>query len=113
LAGTFSALTGGYLVDRVSVKRRGLVPLIFLMLLTGCLAGLSCFSKFYDGEGTKAIVLALSLIGLTAFFLVAPYSFLDGVFTLELAGKRGCAATGSSLFFEKKKKKTLFSNFFL
>jgi hypothetical protein len=38
------------------------------------------------------------MIGMTAFFLIAPYSFLDGVFTLDLAGKQGCAATGSPPF---------------
>ena len=95
LAGTFSALLGGYLVDRIPGAWRGAIPLVFLVFLSINLAGLAAFAEYYQGEGTWAIVLALFLIGMTAMFLIAPYSFLDGVFTLELAGKQGCAATAS------------------
>jgi len=95
LAGTFSAFLGGYLVDKISTRYRGLIPLVFLLLLSLCLAGLAAFSKYYDSEDSGAIALALFMVGMTAFFLIAPYSFLDGVFTLDLAGKQGCAATAS------------------
>lgn len=95
LAGTASAILGGFLVDRVPKKWRGAVPLVFLVLLSIALAGLSAFAEFYQGEGAGALALCLFMIGMTAFFLIAPYSFLDGVFTLDLAGKQGCAATAS------------------
>ena len=35
--------------------------------------------------------LALTLISLVAFFLMAPYSFLSGVMAIDLGGKRGCS----------------------
>jgi len=95
LAGTVSAVLGGVLVDKCPKKIRGLIPLIFLVFLTLNLAGLAAFAKYYQGEGAGAIALALFLIGVTGFLLIAPYSFLDGVFTLDLAGKQGCAATAS------------------
>jgi OPA family glycerol-3-phosphate transporter-like MFS transporter len=95
LVGTLSAILGGFLVDKISPRWRGLIPLVFLVFLSLNLAGLAAFAKYYQGEGPKAVVLALFLIGMTAMFLIAPYSFLDGVFTLDLAGKKGCAATAS------------------
>ena len=36
-------------------------------------------------------VLALTLLSLVAFFLMAPYSFLSGVMAIDLGGKRGCS----------------------
>lgn len=95
LAGTASAMLGGFLVDKCPKRIRGLIPLLFLIFLSLNLAGLAAFARYYQGEGAGAIALALFLIGLTGFLLIAPYSFLDGVFTLDLAGKQGCAATAS------------------
>lgn len=36
--------------------------------------------------------LALTLIGSTSFFLLAPYSFLSGVMAIDLGGKRGSSS---------------------
>ena len=93
--GTISALIGGWLVDRVRPRWRGGVSVCFLLLLTGALIGLAWFSDRFPATDPLALPIALTLISLIGLFLMAPYSFLDGIYTLELGGKHGCAATAS------------------
>lgn len=50
-AGTVSALLGGYLVDRVGPKERGGVPIVFLLILTVTLLGMSAFNYTLGGSG--------------------------------------------------------------
>jgi len=47
-----SALLGGYLVDRVGPKERGGIPVVFLLILTATLLGMSAFNYTLEGSGT-------------------------------------------------------------
>jgi len=84
LVGGCSALLAGILSDRLR-GRHGRVVLPSLILLVLSLALLSTV------DVTGKPYLALTLLSLVAFFLMAPYSFLSGVMAIDLGGKRGCS----------------------
>lgn len=86
LAGAFAALGAGWLVDRLGGRYgRLMVPLLAGMtIILGLLAGL-------DLRGQP--VLALTLLGACAFFLMGPYTFCSGVLAVNLGGQRAAAAS--------------------
>ena len=84
LVGGCSALLAGITSDRLK-GRHGRVILPSLILLVLSLILLTTI----DVSGKP--YLALTLISLVAFFLMAPYSFLSGVMAIDLGGKRGCS----------------------
>jgi hypothetical protein len=44
--------------------------------------------------GSEALAVALVLVAFVGLTLIAPYSFLDGIFIMNLSGKRGSASAG-------------------
>lgn len=84
LVGGCSAYLAGITSDRLK-GRHGRVVLPSLILLVMSLILLATI----DVSGKP--ILALTLLSLVAFFLMAPYSFLSGVMAIDLGGKRGCA----------------------
>ncbi|MEQ8852413.1 MFS transporter [Gimesia sp.] len=84
LVGGCSALLAGVISDRLR-GRHGRVVLPSLILLVLSLTLLSTV------DVTGKPYLALTLLSLVAFFLMAPYSFLSGVMAIDLGGKRGCS----------------------
>lgn len=113
-----SSFVGGYLLDRVSKKKRGLVPIFFLSANLFAMVALFCFTKYYlaglEGFDNKSFIYALCLFLFACFCFSAPNSFLDGVYVVEMAGAEGaafasgvvgavgyCGAAASSLLFKK------------
>ena len=84
LVGGCSTLLAGVTSDRLRGRHgRVVLPsLILLVLSLGLLATIDVAGK---------PVMALTLLSLVAFFLMAPYSFLSGVMAIDLGGKRGCS----------------------
>jgi sugar phosphate permease len=82
LAGGISAIVAGLLSDRLG-GRHGRVVVPSLVLLIGSLYAMGVI----DVAGKPWT--AMTLIALTSFFLIGPYSYLSGVMALDLGGKRG------------------------
>lgn len=88
LIGGVSALAIGFLSDYFGGHRARIMAIsLFLLVLT-----LWQFSTFSIAGRTP---LALSLVGLVAFFLLGPYTLLSGVLAIDIGGKKGSStATG-------------------
>ncbi|KAJ3022891.1 hypothetical protein HKX48_004934 [Thoreauomyces humboldtii] len=98
--GAISSIAGGWLLDRVSQNRRGLIPFASLTFLTVAMLGMwavtpqdaggetsASLKVLVEGGGdTKQIIFFLSMIGLIALFLFAPKVIIDGAFVMDLAG---------------------------
>ena len=88
--GVFSVLATGWLSDRFGVLGR---PTIMFAGLTAAAAALLALALLPGG--VHAAWLAVALIGLVAFCLLGPYSYLGGAFALDFGGLRaGAAASG-------------------
>lgn len=90
LFGTFSTLIGGYLIDHLSNLKRAMVPIAFMVLLTVTLSFFSAVTSTF--VSTSGIVLwqvqvTSCFLSVVALALMAPFSFVDGIFVLSLAGK--------------------------
>jgi len=73
------------------------ISLIFLVGLAATQIGLWAFAEYYvitEENRSQAIAIDLVLVALTGFVLIAPYSFVDGVFAMEIAGKSAPAVAG-------------------
>jgi len=82
LVGAASVLSAGFVSDLFGGQhRRVAVPC--LVILVGALA-LLCVLPVENRP-----ILALVLISLVSFFLLAPYSYLSGVMAIDLGGKKG------------------------
>jgi OPA family glycerol-3-phosphate transporter-like MFS transporter len=90
LAGGVAAFLGGRLSDRLG-GRHALVALPALVLLTGSLLLMSAIPL----AGEQQLILVL--LGLVAFFLMAPYSFCSGVIPLQIGGKRGSSTAAGMI----------------
>jgi OPA family glycerol-3-phosphate transporter-like MFS transporter len=89
LVGAVSAVTAGWLSDRLGGRRdRVMVPSLLLLIASLVLLGT------VPVQGKPLVAVALT--GLVAFFLIGPYSYLAGVSALDLGGRRS-AATASGL----------------
>src|SRR5580704_5077765 len=82
LAGGVSSIVAGLLSDRLR-GRHGRVVVPSLVLLIGSLYAMGVINV--AGKPWTA----MTLIALTSFFLIGPYSYLSGVMALDLGGKRG------------------------
>lgn len=82
LVGAASVLSAGFLSDRFGGQHR-LVAIPCMVFLVGALALMAVLPV----EGRP--VLALVLVSLVSFFLLAPYSYLSGVMAIDLGGKKG------------------------
>jgi sugar phosphate permease len=85
--GAISVLLSGWLSDRLGLNGRAL--LLFLGLL-GTAAALLLLMSARGGAGS---VLPLVGIGIAAFCLLGPYSYLGGAFALDFGGKRASAVS--------------------
>ncbi len=81
--GGLSSMSSGYLSDSLLAGRRGLVMVVFLVPSIAALLGLA-----YLTEPANAF-LPLVLISAIGFFILGPYTFLSGVISVDLGGKRG------------------------
>lgn len=90
LVGAASALSAGALSDRFDGRHgRVIFPAIVLLTAALCvLAFVNMSNKYY---------LALLLLSLVSFFLIAPYSFLSGVIAMDLGGKKGSSTAAGLL----------------
>jgi MFS transporter, OPA family, glycerol-3-phosphate transporter len=84
LAGGVGAIGAGMLSDRWGGRHgRIVVPsLVVLIFSLGSMAVINVTGRPF---------LAMALLAVTSFFLIAPYSYLSGVMALDLGGKRGSA----------------------
>ncbi|MGL4422001.1 MAG: MFS transporter [Gemmataceae bacterium] len=91
LAGAFSSLLGGWLVDR-SAGRYSAIIIPCMIGLCIVLAAIALLPISTMSLTFRAPV-ALGLLALAALFLIAPYTFCSGVLALRLGGQRGGAAS--------------------
>jgi len=88
--GVISVLATGWFSDRCGVLGR---PTIMFAGLSAAAAALVALALFPGG--VHSAWLAVALIGLVAFCLLGPYSYLGGAFALDFGGLRaGAAASG-------------------
>jgi sugar phosphate permease len=86
--GAVSVIASGWLSDRIGVNGRSLV--LFLGLAATAMALLLLMSM---RSGVGGSFLPLVAIGIIAFCLLGPYSYLGGAFALDFGGKRASAAS--------------------
>jgi sugar phosphate permease len=86
--GVASVLLAGWLSDRLGLNGRAL--LLFLGLSATAAALLVLMSV---RAGAAHSLLPLATIGLVAFCLLGPYSYLGGAFALDFGGKQASAAS--------------------
>ncbi len=88
--GAVSVLAMGWLSDWLGVNGR---PLILAIGLTATTVALSLLGAVHSGQA--GAMTALVLIGITAFCLLGPYSYLGGAMALDFGGKHaGASASG-------------------
>jgi OPA family glycerol-3-phosphate transporter-like MFS transporter len=88
--GAISVLLGGWASDRMGHNARA--QLLFLGLAATAVALLVLTSLRPSAAGA---LLPVAMIGIVAFCLLGPYSFLPGAFALDFGGKQaGAAASG-------------------
>lgn len=86
--GAVSVLVAGWLSDRLGLNGRSL--LLFLGLSATAVSLLVLMSLH---AGTATQVVAVITIGVVAFCLLGPYSYLGGAFALDFGGKQASAAS--------------------
>ena len=89
LFGTFSSLLGGIAVDRASPHRRGLIPPACLLALTVMLMGTAMYIPEGADANAGSVFGMCCLLSGISLALMAPFSFVDGLFVLSLTGKHG------------------------
>ncbi|HYM26995.1 MAG TPA: MFS transporter [Steroidobacteraceae bacterium] len=85
--GALSVLLAGWLSDRLGPNARAL---LLIVGLSGAAAALLVLMGLR--ANTTGGVLPVTMIGVVAFCLLGPYSFLPGAFALDFGGKQGAAA---------------------
>ncbi|HWX68068.1 MAG TPA: MFS transporter [Steroidobacteraceae bacterium] len=86
--GVVSVLLAGWLSDRHGLNGRSLLLFLGLTATAGALLLLMSFRP-----GATPPVLPLAGIGLVAFCLLGPYSYLGGAFALDFGGKQASASS--------------------
>jgi sugar phosphate permease len=84
--GVASVLVMGWLSDRLGVHGRALIMLVGLTATAAALLLLMSVPA-----GIAGAVLPLLVIGVIAFCLLGPYSYLGGAFAMDFGGKQGSA----------------------
>ena len=88
--GAISVLLGGWASDRLGPNARSLLLFLGLTATAAALVFLTSLRP-----GTDGVILPVAVIGVVAFCLLGPYSFLPGAFALDFGGKEaGAAASG-------------------
>jgi sugar phosphate permease len=85
--GAVSVLVAGFLSDRLGANARALLLLLGLAATATALLVLTRLSPASAG-----VLLPVAMIGLVAFCLLGPYSFLPGAFAMDFGGMRAAAA---------------------
>jgi len=86
--GAVSVIVTGWLSDRLGANSRSLVMLVGLSATALALSMLTAAPSGAAGAATPLI-----LIGVIAFCLLGPYSYLGGAFALDFGGKQAGAAS--------------------
>jgi len=86
--GVISVLLAGWLSDRHGLNGRSLLLFLGLTATVGALLLLMSLRP-----GATPAILPLAGIGLVAFCLLGPYSYLGGAFALDFGGKQASAAS--------------------
>ena len=86
--GVISVLLAGWLSDRHGLNGRSLLLFLGLSATAGALLLLMSLRP-----GATPAILPLAGIGLVAFCLLGPYSYLGGAFALDFGGKQASAAS--------------------
>ncbi len=86
--GAVSVLSAGFLSDRLGLSGRSLLLFLGLGATAAALVALMAVPA-----GTAHALLPLATIGLVAFCLLGPYSYLGGAFALDFGGKQASAAS--------------------
>jgi OPA family glycerol-3-phosphate transporter-like MFS transporter len=86
--GAVSVLLAGWLSDRHGLNGRSLLLFLGLTATAGALLLLMSLRP-----GVTPSILPLAGIGLVAFCLLGPYSYLGGAFALDFGGKQASAAS--------------------
>jgi OPA family glycerol-3-phosphate transporter-like MFS transporter len=86
--GVVSVLLAGWLSDRHGLNGRSLILFLGLTATAGALLLLMSLRP-----GATPAILPLAGIGLVAFCLLGPYSYLGGAFALDFGGKQASAAS--------------------
>jgi len=86
--GAVSVLLSGWLSDRLGVNGRALILFVGLIASAAALLMLMTFRS-----GAHHSILPLLTIGLIAFCLLGPYSYLGGAFALDFGGKQASAVS--------------------
>jgi sugar phosphate permease len=100
LLGIIGTLLAGWISDRFLQGRRGPVLVVCLVGACLCLIGLAYPERLttsLEGVGVASGVTIASLVGLTGFFILPPYSMVGGgVFALDYGGRQS-AGTAAGL----------------
>lgn len=86
--GAVSVLGSGWLSDRLGVNGRALIMVVGL-----CAAAAALLLLMFLGKGAPGSALPVVAIGMVAFCLLGPYSFLAGAFALDFGGKQAGASS--------------------
>jgi sugar phosphate permease len=86
--GAVSVLASGWLSDRLGANGRSIILFVGLAATTAALLALTSLHAT-----TPDSWLPLIVIGLIAFCLLGPYSYLGGAFALDFGGKQAAAAS--------------------
>lgn len=86
--GAVSVLLSGWLSDRLGVNGRALILFVGLLASAAALLMLMTFRS-----GGQHPLLPLLTIGVIAFCLLGPYSYLGGAFALDFGGKQASAVS--------------------
>jgi len=86
--GVVSVLVAGWLSDRLGLNGRSLLMFLGLGAAAAALLALMALRST-----SSASLLPVALIGVVAFCLLGPYSYLGGAFALDFGGKQASAAS--------------------
>ncbi|GAB5518839.1 MAG: MFS transporter [Rhodothermales bacterium] len=84
LFGGVSVLLAGWISDRLSDGKRGIIIVAAMLPLVGVLLAMGRIDQ-------ASAWLPLALVSLAALLMIGPYSFLAGAISLDLGGKQGGA----------------------
>ncbi|MBS0578829.1 MAG: MFS transporter [Proteobacteria bacterium] len=86
--GAVSVLVAGWVSDKLGLGGRSLLMFTGLAATAAALTALS-----FVHPGSSATALPVLIIGVVAFCLLGPYSYLGGAFALDFGGKQASAAS--------------------
>ena len=94
LFGCLSAIWGGRKLDKTPANKQDLVAISFLSALLTSIVALAVFVQYIPAQPSVwSQVVGMILLSLVAFSMEAPYTFIDGVYTLRLSGNSAPALT--------------------